>query len=147
MKKIHIIPTNGNITKHSATLPNCLEHRVFISSQKGFTVLTIKDIYYVKAAGAESIIYSADCSKGFTVPISITEIQNQLSGVLLFFRSHRSYLVNLHHLKACFNSDGVLMVSVCPGTQSKELPIADKQRNALRDVLQSLGWQEVKNAR
>jgi DNA-binding LytR/AlgR family response regulator len=128
-------------------LLDCLEHRAFFCNQKGFVILTLKEIIYIKAARAESVIFTTEMAKGFTVPISITELQEELSGLPFLFKPHRSYLVNLYHLKAYCKSDGVLKVTACPGARAQELPLADAQRDALMEVLRSLGWQEVRGRR
>ena len=147
MDPVRLIPFHGDGMPRNPMLLDCLEHRAFFCNQKGFVILALKEIIYVKAARAESLIFTGEMPKGFTVPISITELQEELSGLPFLFKPHRSYLLNLYHLKGYCKTDGVLKVAAGPSAQPQELPLADKQREPLLEALRSLGWQEVRAGR
>ncbi len=72
------------------------ENKYFLFSQEGARiVLNYDDIIYFSSHGRHTIIHTED--KDFETPLSISKIENRLSGEL-FIRIHKQYIVNIKYI-------------------------------------------------
>jgi two-component system, LytTR family, response regulator len=77
--------------------PQKLPDRIAVPAVDGFNVILLKDIVYCKASGNYTEFYLTD---GKCIISSYTLKQyDDLLTPLSFFRSHRSYLINMSHVK------------------------------------------------
>lgn len=70
-----------------------------LTTQSGINFVRLKDILYCKAEGNYTLIYLAHKKSKEIVTKTLKEFESLLSGHQ-FFRVHRSYLINLQHIKA-----------------------------------------------
>ena len=74
-------------------------------------VININDIYYCEARERETIVYTKDSE--YIVKVAIKEFEKNLNDSL-FFKTHRSYIVNVNKIKEIipwFNSTYKLKLS------------------------------------
>jgi two-component system LytT family response regulator len=83
---------------------NPAEMRLCLPTQKGFTILKLEDILYCEAERSYTIFHLSDNK---TVIVSKPLIEyDQLLQDTSFFRVHKSFLVNLHHMKEYVRGEG-----------------------------------------
>lgn len=82
-----------------------MQDTIALSMQEGLLFVRIEDIMYVEGSGSYSYIIMTDKLKHLaSKPISLFE--EVLEGNPLFFRAHKSFLVNIHHIKQYLRGDG-----------------------------------------
>ena len=93
-----------NMRKHSSPY----DMKLCIPSFKGFQVVQIEDIIYCEAESSYTIFHLSNNQK-ITASKSIIEYELLLqdSG---FVRVHKSYLINLHHIKEYLRGEGGTVV-------------------------------------
>lgn len=72
--------------------------KIGLSTQSGINFVLIKDIIMCKAEGNYSVIYLADKQHQEIVSRTLKEFEDMLTE-FNFFRVHRTYLINLDHIK------------------------------------------------
>ncbi|KAA3610337.1 MAG: DNA-binding response regulator [Calditrichaeota bacterium] len=72
--------------------------KIGLSTQNGISFVLIKDIIMCKAEGNYSVIYLAGKQKQEIVSRTLKEFEDMLTE-FNFFRVHRTYLINLDHIK------------------------------------------------
>jgi len=90
-----------------------------LSSEKGTVQLRIQNILYVEVFQHQTSFILDDGVQKFS-GISITEAEQQLSSYG-FFRCHRSYLINLHHIQK-INYSSIIM------DNNTEIPLSKHRR-------------------
>ena len=85
------------------TMEDKLPERIALSSNDKIEFLALEEIYYLKAAGPYTEFHLQDKTLISTKPIREFEVFEKHP---LFFRSHRSYLINLHHVLSYHKEDG-----------------------------------------
>ena len=70
--------------------------RLELRQGRTFRTVYTRDIYYVEAKGKNSVAYFKDSEETFTQMLS--EMETQLADGKLFYRIHRSYLVNMMYV-------------------------------------------------
>lgn len=107
------------------------EAKLCIPSQRGFQVVEINSIIYCEASGSYSHIYFADhpaiCSSR-----QIHEYEALLEDVG-FVRIHKSYLVNLLHIKEYVRGEGGLVIL----SNEKELEVSRRRKESFLSRLRS----------
>ena len=94
------------MTHHLNILSINKEH-CFIKKKGCYHKIPIKDIYYMKAEGDYVNIYTA---KGrYINTSSLSELEEQFEGDG-FFRTHRSYLVNIKNLTSINTETNVIVI-------------------------------------
>lgn len=93
-----------NITK--AVSP--LEMRLCLPTLKGFTILKLDEIIYCEAQRSYTVFYLAQ-GKNIMVSKPLFDYDRLLSGTT-FFRIHKSFLINLVHVKEYLRGDGGTVV-------------------------------------
>ncbi|MDY7103166.1 MAG: LytTR family DNA-binding domain-containing protein [Actinomycetota bacterium] len=122
--------TGGEMT---AARPRRPEERVRIPVQRGDrTVLVDRDeILFVNAA--RGYCYLKLAAERVLVSYSLSELERRLGGG--FFRTHRSYLVNLDHVRALEPDFKGAMVLVMDDGDRSRVPVSRRQARELRDHL------------
>jgi Response regulator of the LytR/AlgR family len=103
IKNIHL-PTSGNISQPAISLPR----KIIIRHSEIVYVVKQTDVYYLKAKGFYTEIYFYHELKIISVLISkpISTLEKEYD-CPLFFRSHKSYIVNVQYVKHIHKTDTV----------------------------------------
>lgn len=83
-----------------------------------------QDIIYLEAKGSYTAIYTE--AKEYLLRKTLKEIENDLKG-LMFYRIHRSYIVNFHYLKTMSHKEVLL-------TSHISLPIARGKFHGVKEA-------------
>lgn len=87
---------------------NPSEMRLCLPTQKGFSILKLEDIVYCEAERSYTVFHLTD---GKTIMVSKPLIEyDQLLQGTAFFRIHKSFLVNLHHMKEYQRGEGGMVL-------------------------------------
>jgi two-component system LytT family response regulator len=98
------------------------EMRLCLPTQKGFTILKLEDILFCEAERSYTIFHLTDNK---TVIISKPLIEyEQLLHDTTFFRVHKSFLVNLHHMKEYVRGDGGAVIM----TNGAEIEVSRRKK-------------------
>lgn len=102
VEKAEKIRGNSLIKERLQTLKTNLEEqkikKIVVPVSEGSLFIDIKDITHLKAEGSYVNIYLRDGNK-ILVSKNIKDYENQLTPAEGFFRTHRSFLVNVQHIK------------------------------------------------
>lgn len=99
---------NKNFDIFIKNFKNTSEQQIALASSEGLTFLKVNEIIYCKGDGAYTYFYINDGSK-ITVSKNLKEFEDLL-GDKGFFRIHKSYLINLSHMKKYVRGDGGYVV-------------------------------------
>jgi two-component system LytT family response regulator len=83
---------------------NPSEMRLCLASIRGFTVLTLQEIIYCEAKRSYTTFHLTN-NKSVTVSKPLFEYDQLLEGTF-FFRIHKSFLINMFHVKEYIRNDG-----------------------------------------
>lgn len=124
-----------NIQKNMALKENLTSGspgKIIVPHSEGYSFLSVPDILFVKASGAysEFILVSG---KKLLVGKNLKDFEPML-GSRGFFRPHRSYLINLHHVKEFVRKEGGFVVM----TNGEELTVSNNRREDLLSAIASL---------
>jgi two-component system, LytTR family, response regulator len=98
--------------------------RIALTLADGVQFVEINDILYLKAENVYTEVYMIDGSKILvSKPIKIFE--KMLETNPFFFRSHRSYLINIRHIKQYIKTDGGVAIM----DNDTEVPIARDRKD------------------
>ncbi|MEQ8926559.1 MAG: response regulator [Fulvivirga sp.] len=109
--------------KDEFILNNCL----FVKYNNVSVKVPLTELLYVKAEGNYSIIKTI--TKSYTLRSTLKDIQEKLPDKL-FFRSHKSFIINLDHISA-INSESVFI-------NDEKLPIGREQMHQLQEKINKL---------
>lgn len=105
----------GKKEKLSETLLHNLNHagnpsemRLCLPTIKGFMILKLDEIIYCEAERSYSVFHLVD-GKSVTVSKPLFDYDNILKGTS-FLRVHKSFLINLHHIKEYQRGEGGLVI-------------------------------------
>lgn len=107
-------------------------NKIAISHTKGIKLIEVKDITYLEASGNCTMIYFNDGTRYLD-----TRTMKVYEGILnpsLFYRIHKSYIINLEELKEYLNEDGHMAIL----KNGKMLPVARNRVSAFVKTLKSL---------
>ncbi|MBQ9551673.1 MAG: response regulator transcription factor [Clostridia bacterium] len=85
-----------------------------------------QDILFAQAVDKKSLIYFYDCCEEY--PISLSELEKKYLSPELFFRTHRSYIVNMMHI-ARYDKRVIVMKSGDKVELSRFKPFQEAYRN------------------
>ncbi len=111
------------LSEDNFILNNCL----FIRQKNLSVKVPMNEILFIKADGNYSVIYTR--KKKFTLRSTLKEILSKLPSAI-FYRSHKSYVINLQNLTAV-NSE-------CIYVEEEKLPIGRSQFHELTEKLNKL---------
>ena len=98
------------------------EMRLCLPTLKGFIVVKLDDIIYCEAERSYTIFH-LDGKKTVTVSKSLIEYDNLLQETQ-FFRIHKSFLVNLNHIKEYQRGEGGLVIM----TDNAEIEVSRRKK-------------------
>jgi two-component system, LytTR family, response regulator len=84
------------------------EMRLCLASIKGFTVLTLQEIIYCEALRSYTTFHLTN-NKSVTVSKPLFEYEKLLEDTI-FFRVHKSFLINMFHVREYLRNDGGTVV-------------------------------------
>lgn len=79
--------------------------KITLAVSSGLEFVSLASIIYLEAAGSYTTFHLINDQK-IVVSKKIKEFESMLTAKNRFFRSHRSYIVNLDHIKSFVRSDG-----------------------------------------
>lgn len=93
---MEVFETYAAWLKESQTNRGQTKNKLAIETENGITYLSPKEIYFIEKQGREVLIHTKSAKiKAF---FTLTELFEKLER-FSFFRTHKSYLVNLEHIK------------------------------------------------
>lgn len=95
----------------------------------GVLFVKVDEIVYLQAEGAYTQIYLENTNK-ILVSKSMKYFEELLAGWSFFFRSHRSYLINVNFVKKFNRNEGFLMLD-----NKKNIPLARDRKSAFEKVM------------
>ena len=110
--------------------------KLLLKDSKGFQLISFQDIIFIRAERAYSKIYLLR-EEPFLCARPLSKIQ-ELINHEVFFRSHNSYLVNLHMIKEYSKKEGSHLIL----QSGHKIPLAQKRREELEFLLYSLFLQK-----
>jgi two-component system LytT family response regulator len=96
--------------------------RLCLPTMKGFIVLKLEEIIYCEAERSYTVFHLAD-KKTVTVSKSLIEYDNLLQDTS-FLRIHKSFLINLHHVKEYQRGEGGLVIM----TDNAEIEVSRRKK-------------------
>lgn len=99
---------NNNRDKINTLKENLEEHqikKIALSTSQGLIFVAVADIIYLEADGSYTHLFLNDGSK-ILISKKIKEFEQMLQNDIRFFRTHRSFLVNIHFIKQYVKQDG-----------------------------------------
>ena len=109
-----------------------ISDKLTISHSCGIKIVSIEDIEYIEAKGNCTDIYFKNKTK-YTDTRTLKTYVNIL-GNSHFFRTHKSFLLNLNHLKEYLTIDGNIAVM----QSGKEIPVARSKTKEFVSLLKNL---------
>ena len=108
------------------------EMRLCLPTLKGFIVVKLDDIIYCEAERSYTIFH-LDGKKTVTVSKSLIEYDNLLQETQ-FFRIHKSFLVNLNHIKEYQRGEGGLVIM----TDNAEIEVSRRKKEFFLNRMKEL---------
>ena len=99
-------------------------NKIAITTLEGIQFLDLDNILYINGSGNYSTFYLLDGSK-LVASKSLKYFEGHLPGNI-FYRSHQSYLVNLHHIKSIQASKGTIALN-----DETEISMSKSKKDAL----------------
>jgi DNA-binding LytR/AlgR family response regulator len=128
----------------SKTLSEWQETIFFFSDTQGEIPVALKNLIRVEANDRKTFAYVAGWPQPVLSPLGINDLAKALQAVPFLFRSHRSHLVNLYHLKQHQKQAGLLIMTSHNGENGTKAVLAEGRRAAFQQAMVHLGWQEIK---
>ncbi len=105
---------------------------VKIPTLAGIDFVETEKIIYIKASGTYSEVFCVDNSLLIMIR-SITEVMQILNNST-FFRSHRSYIINITHIKRYINSNGGTIIM----SNGKEIPLSRRKKDEFNELINNV---------
>lgn len=118
------------ILQQNATTADPAERTILLKQSEGARLLRLREIIYLQADGPYTQFFLADGSKEIIAKPLVEYERLEHTGI--FFRSNRSYILNVLHIKKISKLDGGTIL-LHNGT---EIPISQHRRQALFDLLE-----------
>lgn len=84
--------------------------KLVIHQKQSIRIVNIDDLLCIKADGAYSVLVTQEGDK-IIVSQSLKQLEEQLEGHSKFMRCHRSYIINIEHVKEASKSKGKIVLS------------------------------------
>ena len=94
--------------------------------------LNTNEIVFIKSLGSSSIVYDIEGIKYFS-NLKISELEEKLKHKG-FFRSHKSYLVNLYYLREMISEDNEYKI-LLEGKETFYVPLSRRNKAKLKDIM------------
>ncbi len=139
-ERLSLIKSNPEIKKkYQESLNNTAKSirtkssdKLTISHSRGIKIVNIEDIEYLEAKGNCTDIYFKDKSK-YTDTRTLKVYENILDSSL-FFRTHKSFMINISYLKEYLTSQGNIAVL----QSSKQVPVSRSKTKEFTTLLKNL---------
>ncbi len=105
--------------------------KLMLNSKSGFIIVNIDDIISIKAHSVYSEI-RLNNNKSILVTKSLKDVEQKIESDY-FFRSHKSYLINLHFVKG-YNSEKSLIIM----SDESTIKLARRRRDEFKSILQNI---------
>ena len=122
---------SSSLESVAAVQPPSVDDFIFFKSDYKVVRVCISEIVYVKGMSEYLRIYTTSQPKPIIVLLRMKRIEDRLSPPLPFMRVHRSYLINLNHIRELNRSSIVLDTGA-------EIPVGDTYRAAVNDFISRL---------
>lgn len=109
-QKLQNNPTGTDLTALTAAMNEADPNQLCIYDQGVRKFIPFRSIVAIEAEGAYSKLYIEDGTE-HTVSKNMAKLEAELEASLLFFRSHRSWLINLSYVKELKNSTYQIILS------------------------------------
>lgn len=123
-----VFNTYSNMLKENQLRNNQTKNKLAIETEQGFIYLQPKDIFFIEKDGREVIIHTE--TEKIKALFTLNELLEKLEAYS-FFRTHKSFLVNLEHIKelrAWFSGSYNLIMN---NREQSEVPVS---RNYVKDL-------------
>lgn len=107
-------------------------HKVAIAHTKGIKLIDIEDIMYLEASGNCTMIYFTDGKR--YLDTRTLKVYEGILNPAIFYRVHKSHIINLNYLKEYLNEDGHFAVL----NNGKLVPVARNRVSSFVKTLKSL---------
>jgi DNA-binding LytR/AlgR family response regulator len=128
-----VFDTYANSLKEHQLKTGQTKNKLAIETENGITYLSPNEIYFIEKQGREVVIHTkAENMKAFFTLTQLYEKLKQFS----FFRTHKSYLVNLEHIKelrAWFSGSYNLIMN---NQEQSEVPVSRNYVKELREKIE-----------
>jgi len=111
---------------------NPSEMRLCLPTLKGFIVVKLDDIIYCEAERSYTIFH-LDGKRTVTVSKSLIEYDNLLQDTQ-FIRIHKSFLINLHHVKEYQRGEGGMVIM----TDNAEIEVSRRKKEFFMNRMKEL---------
>jgi two-component system, LytTR family, response regulator len=74
-----------------------INKKIFLPSKNGYNVVRLNNILYCKADINYTVVYTTD-GKSYTIASTLKHLEGILPNTI-FFRTHKSFLVNMNYVK------------------------------------------------
>lgn len=109
VKKVTKYRGNAQMSQKVETLKENLEEnhvkKIALPMSHGLVFVAVKDIVYLKADGSYTHLFMQDGTKYF-ISKKVKDFEPSLTQTNTFFRTHRSYLINIDYIKEVVKQDG-----------------------------------------
>lgn len=125
---IEVFDTYSDMLKENQLKTGQTKNKLAIETENGITYLSPKEIYFIEKQGREVIIHTKTAK--MKALFTLSELFEKLER-FSFFRTHKSYLVNLEHIKelrAWFSGSYNLSMN---DQEQSEVPVS---RNYVKDL-------------
>lgn len=106
--------------------------KIAVSTSKGVRIITIDEISYCQADASYAYIYLKNKER-ITITKSLKYVEEMLPSEI-FFRTHKSYLININHIKEFVNIDGGVIIL----NDSSRIPVSVRKRDWIIRFLKSI---------
>lgn len=107
-------------------------NKVAISHTKGIKLIDIEDITYLEASGNCTILYFSDGTR--YLDTRTLKVYEGILNPVMFYRIHKSHIINLNYLKEYLNEDGHFAIL----KNGKLLPVARNRVSSFVKTLKAL---------
>ncbi len=108
-----------------------INKNILLPTKNGYNILKIKSILYCKADANYSNVYTLE-GKSFFLTATLKTLEERLPASL-FFRTHRSFLVNLNYVKKVDRTKNLIFLE-----NDKIVEIATRRVNEFEKVLKNI---------
>lgn len=136
-KAVRLIQTKTPIAQRIDTLKENIKDNVLkkiaLPVADGLQFVDVADIIYLEADGAYTNVVLSSNSK-LLISKKLKDFEHILSNNPIFFRTHRSYVINLEYIKQYIKSDGgsVRMQN------NAEIPVARERKDSFQQVIENI---------
>lgn len=114
-------------------LKDTVMKKIALPVAEGLTFVNITDIMYLEADGAYTTIFLKDGNK-LLISKKLKEFENILSNNKHFFRTHRSYIINIDSIKQYIKSDGGSIIL----QNNAAVPVARERKDEFQAFIENM---------